>query len=76
MGVGLSFSIADCSNSRVINYIRSESTQLDERDVVGGLEQLVGSEELFKGALEPLVVKSLRRVGRAGQVKQPYRLIS
>ena len=73
MGVGLNFSIADCSNSRVINYIPSESTQLDERRVVSGFEHLVGSEELFQGALAPLVVKSLRRIGRAWQVKLPGR---
>jgi hypothetical protein len=34
-GESLWFSIANCSNSRVINYIPSELTQLDERVMVG-----------------------------------------
>ena len=68
--------LVDCSNFRVINYVPSEFAQLDERHMIRGLEHLVGSEELFEGTLAPFVVKSLRRIGGAGQVKLPYRLIS
>jgi len=68
-GESLEFSIANCSNIRVINYISSEPAQLDERVVVILLLHLVGLVAFSQGALEPLVMVSLRRIGRARQVQ-------
>jgi len=70
-GKSLQFSIANCSNIRVINYISSEPAQLDERVVVILLLHLVALEEFSQGALAPLVMESLRRIGGARQVQLP-----